>query len=331
MATLPGALLISVSDRCKMPAPSRIEGEPFGPPATMLNTQGALWMVASCIGATGMSVAVRYLSVEMHTVQVAFLRCIFGLWVLIPILLMQRRKEAHRLRFSRPGLHLLRGGLFVMALNCGFYALGALPLATATTLFFLAPVFATLLAALFRGESFGARRAAAIVAAFVGALIVLRPGFSEVSLAMLLAIVSALCFAVALIISRPLSQADGATSILVSSSVIASIVLIGPALWLWQPVDMALWSLVALLVFASSLRMFSDIRAYTAADAGFLAPFAFLRLLFIALAGWILFREGMDGPTALGATIIVGSTVFIAWREAVHARKTSANPSELHS
>lgn len=309
-----------------MPAPSKIEGEPFGPPTTVQNMRGAAWILASCLGATGMSVAVRYLSDDMNTVQIAFLRCVFGLWVLIPLLLMQPANGSKRLQFSRPGLHLLRGGLFVAALNSGFYAISVLPLATATTLFFMAPIFASLLAAVFRQESFGPRRAAAIVAAFVGVLIVLRPGFGEFSWAMLLAVASALCFSVALIISRPLAQADGATSILVSSSIIASVVMAAPVIWLWQPVRFELWGLVGLLVFASSLRMFSDIRAYTAAEAGFLAPFAFLRLLFITAAGWIFFQESLDGPTAIGAAIIIGATVFIAWREAVVRKQTPVKP-----
>ncbi len=300
-----------------MPAPSKIEGEPFGPPTVAQNIRGAQWIIASCIGATGMSVAVRYLSVEMHTVQIAFLRCVLGLWVLIPLLIKRPTAGEQRLRFSRPWLHLLRGGLFVIALNTGFYALSVLPLATATTLFFMAPVFATLLAAVFQQERFGPRRAAAIAAAFIGVLIVLRPGFGVFSWAMISAVLSALCFSVALLISRPLSQADGATSILVSSSIISSIVMAVPVIWFWTPVGFELWGLIALLVFASSLRMFADIRAYTAADAGFLAPFAFLRLLFITVAGWIFFQEGLDAPTALGAAVIVGSTVFIAWREAV--------------
>ena len=307
-----------------MPAPSPIEVEPFVPPVNTRNMSGAFWMVVSCLGATGMSVAVRYLSIDLPTIQIAFLRCSFGLWILIPIFLTRAEVGKHRIQFTRPWLHLLRGGLFVVALTTGFHALAVLPLATATTLFFMAPVFATLLAAVFRGESFGPRRAAAIAAAFIGALVVLRPGFTEDSaLAMVLAVVSAMCFAVALLISRPLSQADGANSVLLSSTAIASVGLLGPALWLWTPLEFGMWGLIALLVFASSLRMFADIRAYTTADAGFLAPFAFLRLLFIAAAGWVFFREGLDASTATGAAIIVGSTVFIAWREAVLAKQQS--------
>ena len=320
-----------------MSAPPEIKGAFSVPPALPPNTRGALWMIASCIGATAMSVAVRVLSEDMPTVQIAFLRSILGLWVLIPVflsamLMMWRANPGDTppipvLRFSRPWLHLLRGVLFACALFAGFYALGSLPLTTATTLFFLAPVFATLLAAVFRGETFGIRRATAIAAAFTGALIILRPGFAEISAPMLLAVASAFCFAVALLISRPLSEADGTLSILVSSSIIACLTLAGPALWNWVWFGVELWGLLIVLVLASSLRMFADIRAYTAADAGFLAPFAFLRLLFIAVAAWIFFREGMDWPTTIGAGIIIGATVFIAWRES-RLKKRAAGVAE---
>lgn len=309
-----------------MSAPSKIKGTEFNPSSAIQNSQGAAWMIASCIGATAMSVAVRVLSTEMDTVQIAFLRSALGLWVLFPVIAINLfavgktgkagKIQRTKIQFTRPWLHLLRGFLFAMALHSGFYALGTLPLTTATTLFFMAPIFATLLAAVFRGETFGLRRASAIVMAFIGTLIVLRPGFAEISLPMLLAVGSAFCFAVALLISRPLSEADGASSILVSSSLIASLTLAGPALWVWTPIASEFWGLVAVLVIASSLRMFADIRAYTTTDAGFLAPFAFLRLLFIAAAAWIFFKEGFDFPTALGASIIVSATVFIAWREA---------------
>jgi drug/metabolite transporter (DMT)-like permease len=107
---------------------------------------------------------------------------------------------------------------------------------------------------------------------------------------------------------------------MLSSNVVASVVLGVPAALVWMPVPVAVWGLVALLVVSSSARMYADVRSYSLADAGFLAPFAFLRLLFIAAAGWLVFREGIDGPTLAGAAIIVGASVFIAWREAMLKR-----------
>lgn len=284
------------------------------------NLRGALWIIISCIGATIMSVAVKKLAGAVPTIEVAFLRSVLGIWVLIPILLWPSNRqdgvpEKPRIQFTRPGLHLFRACLFAAAVNFGFHALAELPLATATTLFFLAPIFTTALAALFAGETVGIRRWVAVLAGFSGAMIVLRPGFAELNLAMLAAVGSALCFATALLITRPLAKADGANSIMVSTSVVASILLFIPAIYVWQPVAIALWPLIALLVLTSSLRLFADIKAYAMAEASFLAPFAFIRLLFIVAAGWVFFREGLDLPVMLGAAIIIGSGVFIAHRE----------------
>lgn len=281
------------------------------------NRVGAWWMIASCIAATAMSVAVRLLGDTMPSIQIAFLRSILGILLLAPLFLSAAaRHEKVPVRFTRPWLHLIRGVLFALATTGGFYALTHLPLATATTLFFLAPVFSTVFAAVFAGEKVGPGRWIAVAAAFAGALIILRPGLMPLDVAMVLGVASALLFALALLITRPISEADGAASIMLSSAVVSSVVLVIPALAVWVSVPFASWGLVAVVVLASSGRTFADVRSYSLADAGFLAPFAFLRLLFIAAAGWIVFHEGIDGPTLAGAAVIVGSSVFIAWREA---------------
>ena len=279
------------------------------------NLGGAAWMLASCAGATGMSVAVRMLSDEgVPTLQTAFLRALLGLWVIVPVWLARPAGGPSPLRFTRPGLHIARGLLFVGALTCGFHALATLPLATATTLFFLAPVFATALSAALGRERVGPVRWAAVGVAFAGALVVLRPALAVDPVGLAAAVGSAACFGVSLVIARPLAQADGAASILVSGSVIAGGVLALPALAAWTPMGGALWMLVALLVLPASLRMYADVRAYAVADAGFLAPFSFLRLLFVAAAGWWLFAEVPDAATAAGAALIVGAAVLIALR-----------------
>jgi len=282
------------------------------------NRTGAAWMILSCLGATVMSVVVRLLAdAQIPTVQMAFLRSVLGIVVLVPLFLRAAaRHEGVPVQFSRPWMHVIRGTLFAMATVCGFHALAHLPLATATTLFFLAPIFATVFAALFASEKVGPRRWSAVGAAFIGALVILQPGLAPLDMAMLAAVGSALMFALALLITRPLSEADGAASIMLSSGVVAAAVLGIPALLVWVPVPVAAWGLVVMLVLASQVRMVADVRAYSLADAGFLAPFAFMRLLFIAAAGWLMFREGIDAATLTGAGIIVGASVFIAWREA---------------
>lgn len=275
------------------------------------NASGALWMLASVLGATAMTLAVRVLAPEIHTAMLAFLRSALGLVVLPPILWRVRASGAP-LRFPAPGLHLLRGGLLGVALNSGFYAIWQLPLATATLLFFLAPVFATAMAVVLRGERVGAARLAAIAAGLGGATIVLRP---DVGLdpAMLWAMVSSLAFAATLILGRVLSDRGGTDSVFVSSSLVAVLATLPLALWHWGWPDRAwLWAGLALLVAGSSLRSYADIRAYAVGEAGFLAPFSYLRLVTVGACGYWLFDERIDGATLIGGAIIVAATLALA-------------------
>lgn len=285
------------------------------------NLKGALWLVASGFAATVMSVAIRELAPTIDSRMLAFIRSGFGALVALPWLL---DGSWRRLRFSRPWLHLSRGALMGVALNLGFYSIAVLPLTTATILFFLAPVFATALAGPVLGEQVGPRRWGAVAAGFLGAAIILRPGFGALELGMLAAVGSALCFSWSLMVTKILGPADGARSVLISSTVVSALVTLPIALPVWTlPVSLGPWLWIAALVGFSSIRMYADIRAYAVGEAGFLAPFSYLRLLFAAAAGWLLFREGLDLWTLLGGAVIVGATLYIAQRESRLKRRVA--------
>lgn len=287
------------------------------------NAAGAGWLLASVAGATGMTLAIRVLTPELHSAMLAFLRSAFGLLIVLPFL-MRARMTGRRLRFAAWKLHLARGALIVVALNAGFYAIWSLPMAQATILFFMAPVFATAMATLALGEPVGPRRWAAIAVGFLGALVILRPGVGALDPAMPIAILSSLCFAGALIIGRVIAQEDGSDSIFVSSSVLAAVGTLPPALFVWGlPADATAWAVLGVLVLASALRQYADIRAYAVGEAGFLAPFTYLRLLTVGVAGYVWFGEVLDGPTLLGGAVIVAATLYISLREAQLGRRAS--------
>ena len=280
------------------------------------NAVGALWLMASVAGATGMTLAIRLLTPELHTAMLAFLRSVFGLIIVLPFL-WRARAMRRPLRFAAWKLHLARAALITLALNAGFYAVWHLPMAQATILFFMAPIFATMIAMLALAERVGPRRWVAIGVGFLGALIILRPGFAELELAMLTALVSSIAFASALMLGRVIAPVDGTESIFVSSSVLVAVTTLPPALLVWElPDDVLAWVAVAVLVVASSLRQYADIRAYAVGEAGFLAPFSYLRLLTVGVAGYVWFDETLDAPTVFGGTVIIAATLYISLREA---------------
>ncbi|MEO1274193.1 MAG: DMT family transporter [Pseudomonadota bacterium] len=277
------------------------------------NLRGASWMLVSVSAATVMMIAIRYLSGELDSRMIAFLRSALGMWVLLWAF---ADGSAFGLRFSRPWLHILRGALMGIATNLGFFAISTLTLATANILFFLAPVFATALAAPILGEAVGIRRWAAVLAGLLGAAIILRPGFTEVEWGMLAACGSAACFSVSLLLTRVMGADNAPKAVMISSVTVSAIVTFPIALPVWElPATSWAWVILVVLVLSSSLRQYSDIRAYSIGEAGFLAPFTYLRLVLVALAGWLLFREGLDVYTLLGGAVIIGATLYIAHRE----------------
>ncbi|MEM9724627.1 MAG: DMT family transporter [Pseudomonadota bacterium] len=299
-------------------------GPGSGPKSASDNLVGAAWILASGLAATALYVAVETLSQTLSTQMIAFLRTLLGLWVLAP---MAFSGVLWRLRLTRPWLHLARGVLMGAALNLGFFALANLPLATATILFFLAPIFVTALAGLLFRESVGPWRWGAVGVGFIGALVILQPGAAPVNVAMLAAMLCAACFSVALLLSRVIAREDGAQAVMATSTAVAAVVCLPVALPVWRMPDTQVeWLWVAVLVAASSLRMYADIQAYAKGEAGFVAPFSYMRLLFVAAAGWWVFNQAPEPNALIGGAVIVAAALVIAYREA-QIRRAAAPPS----
>lgn len=283
------------------------------PPAE--NLRGVAWMLVSVIAASGMSLAVRELSADIDSRMIALLRSLLilaGLVVIWPIL----PGPSRRLRLSRPWLHVWRGGLIGLSTQLGFYTLANLPLATATVLFFTAPIFATILSVPVNGERVGPRRWAAVAAGFLGALIILRPGFGGFQPAMLAALGSSVLFATALVSSRSLAQSDGPFATYASSVVMTILVSAPLAAPVWAlPSSGWFWAVALALAVTAAARGIADIQAYRYAEAAVIAPFTYLRLAFLGLAGWAFYGEVIDAPTWAGAAVIIAATLYIAQRE----------------
>ncbi len=291
------------------------------------NLKGIGWIVISVVASSAMTIAVRGSSMAVDSRMVVLLRAGLTLAALaIAILLVARLRR--KLRFSRPWLHISRGAMIGFSTHLGFYAIANIPLATVTVLFFTAPIFATILSAIYQKEAVGPRRIAAIAAGFLGALVIIQPGADVLELAMLTALASSVLFAAALIQSRGIAEADGSFSALVSSvvmTVVISIPLAAPVLSL--PSGWVAWGFVFLLVVTGAIRNIADIEAYRFGEASVVAPFTYMRLVFIGIGGYLFFDEIPEWATLIGAVIIIGAALYIARREA-QLRKAAKLPAE---
>lgn len=291
------------------------------------NFRGILWMMVSVIGASIMTVVVRLAAADVGSIEVVFYRSIIAV-ALVSVVLILFSPMRKKLSFTRPYTHLVRGLLVAAATHLGFYTIAHIPLATATVLFFTAPIFATVLSIFVHGESIGPRRIAAIFAGFIGAVVVLRPGFGELSFGMLTAVGSSITFATVLAMTRGIAQADGPLSTYLSSVVITAIATLPLVMGdLILPTEPMTWVFLCIVAITSMVRGVADIYAYRYGEAGILAPVAYTRLVFIGIAAFVMFGEVPDVPTVVGAAIIIGSTLYIAQREAALKKKAKAQQS----
>jgi drug/metabolite transporter (DMT)-like permease len=203
----------------------------------------------------------------------------------------------------------------------GFVALPLTTLADITALGFTGPIFITIGAALFLGEDVRLRRWLAVIVGFIGAMIIVRPGFSALHLGVICILVSTPIFSASNLISKALARTDSANTIVIWQNTVIVACAAPFALWFWETprwVDL-LWFIAAGL--CGTLGHLTQQRGYQLADITLLQPIGFLSLIWNALLGFVLFTQRPDVWTFVGAAVIFSSALYISHREAVRRAK----------
>ncbi len=268
-----------------------------------------------------MDAGLKSLTVHYPPMQVAAIRGLASLpfvlaWVLLSVGPQRVLPTLFRVRWS---LHLLRGVLGITMMAAFVYALRSLPLSTAYTIFFVAPLLITPLSVPILGERVGPRRWTAIAIGFVGVLVVLRPtGDGLASFAGLAVLVAAFGYSVSAITVRVLMRTDSKQSIvvwlLVSMGVGAGLL----ALPQWVAIrGDDLWLILGVGV-AGALGQYTITEAFRRGEASLIAPLEYTALLWGVLLDFTLWHVLPDGMTWVGAAIIVLSGMYLLRRERVH-------------
>ncbi len=267
---------------------------------------------------------VRFASDELHSFQIGFLRSVFGLIFLLPIIL--KGWDFSDLRVKRPKLHIIRGALSAINTLAWFTAIAIMPLGEAVALNFTSPLFATLLAAIFLGEAVRARRWTATIVGFIGVLIVVRPGGETVQLGAILALGSALSIAVNVLLIRVMSQEDSTRAIVTTFNLAIVFFTLIPAVVVWIWPSPLMWAVTFAVGVTTTVAHLMLTKAMSLTEASAIVPLEFIRLPLAVLIGFVWFSEILDVWTILGATIIGCSAVYIARREAMAARQNATLP-----
>jgi len=267
------------------------------------------------VGVTGI---VRHLGTDMSPVQAAFIRYIFGLILLVPLLLRLGSawlSTGAPPRARRLGIHALRGLVHGIGVMLWFYAMARIPIAEVTAIGFTGPIFATLGAALFLGERLRARRIGAVLVAFGGAMIILRPGFEEVSMGALAQLAAAPLFAVSILIAKKLTETETSPAIVAYLSVFVTIALLPGALMNWRTPTLEELGWLFLTAVFATLGHLTMTQAFRVAEITVTQPFMFLQLVWATLLGYYVFAEQPEVWVWIGGAVIVGSATYIAHRE----------------
>lgn len=289
---------------------------------TSTHTRAALLMLGSTVFFGLMAVAIRLASETLHTFEIAFFRNFFGLMAALPLLL---KHGPSLLRTTQLPRYFIRCLIGVMSMFCGFWAIGHLPLAQAVSLSYSTPIFVTIAAVILLHEQVRARRWAAVVLGFIGVLVIVQPGSASFSNGTLIALAAAVLSGIVSIQIKQLSYTEPADRIVFYTTLLWVPMSIVPALFVWEwPQGIAwLWIIAAGVLGTSGHMLWT--RALKLGDVSALTPISFMQLPLVAIAGWMLFDEGLSRWTALGAAIIFIANAYIAHREVQLARRSATS------
>lgn len=276
------------------------------------NVHAALWIALGGFLLVCMSSLVKELGKELHVFQIVFIRCLFGTIFILPVMLNQGIES---FKTRRPWLHCVRVCLGMTAMFCVFYALTNMALAKAVAIVFSRPLFTVLLAIPLLGEIVGWRRATATAVGFLGVLVMVKPGTPDFEPVALVAVMGAMFAGSVIIAIKKLSATESVRSIVFWFSGGGTLIALVPAVIMWQTPSAEAWfMLVAVGLFGVTGQMAAT-RGFSLGEASAVAAFDYLRLIYAGIFGIVLFAEIPDLWAVSGATIIIGSTIYIARRE----------------
>jgi drug/metabolite transporter (DMT)-like permease len=288
-------------------------------PATV---QGIALMFFATVCFTCMQTGIRIVAADvdnpLHPLELVFLRNVFGVIALSPILF---RSGLMSFRTNRLKLHLGRALVQSLGMMSFFTGLTLIPFAEVTALSFSAPLFATVLAIVVMGERVRMRRISALIIGFLGVLVVIQPGAGALSAGALLILGSSFIWAVAMTIIKSLSRTESSiTTTLYGGLFMAPLTLL-PAIPVWvDPTATQLWWMLGIGA-AGSLGHVAFAQAFKLAEMSAVLPLDFLRLVWASAFGYLLFAEIPTLASWGGGLLIFASASYIAFREARLARQ----------
>lgn len=298
---------------------------PFTSPAGVASaTLPAIGLVVlATILFTGTNTQAKLLGETLPVVVVVWARFVSHLFV---VALIVRGRLVSVLRTDKPAVHWMRSAVMCIGVACYFTGFTVMPLAEAGAVLQLSPLFVTALSVFVLSETVGIRRWSGVFVAFIGALLVIRPGFGGFGWAVLWPLAGAVMYAVYQILTRILKTSDSAMTALCYSGVVGAVVFSCLVPFYWQtPTPNEVFFLIGIGV-TGALGHLALIQAYRMIEASLVSPFMYLVLVWMTVSSITVFHDVPDAVAVLGMVMIVGSGAYVAFRERIRSRTAPTAP-----
>ena len=278
--------------------------------------KGMLWMAAGGFLFSILNTIVRSIAMQMDPFEVQFLRYLFGLIVMLPWVFKAGPRNYWPTDVKG---QFWRGGVHTVGMVLWFIALPKIPLADMTAISFTGPIFIMIGASWFLGEPMRRDRWIAALIGFTGVVVVVAPKMSGAGGGYhLVMLASAPLFAASFLITKALTRYEKATVIVFWQALTVSLFSLPLALLHWQ--NPSLWQWVGFFIagILGSVGHYCWTRAFHAADISSTQSLRFLDLVWASVLGWLVFGNVPDSAVVLGACVVVGSGLYLLWREVRH-------------
>ena len=281
-------------------------------PTWRANFLGLLLVLLGGLFITTLTWVVRSVADDINPLQAGFMRYAFGTLLLLP---MAFKFKATDLAPRLVGGHIIRSIVHAISVLLWFYAVTKISLADLTALSFTAPVFITIGAFLFLGETFSYRRLGGIVTAFIGAVIILRPGVEAISLGAIAILISAPFQAASTLIGKHLAPRTSTYAMVFYLSLFVTLTSLIPTLFVWNLPSLNTCVLTFGAAVLATCAHFCWTKSFQIADLSFTQPGMYFTLIWAVAIGFFIYDERPDVWSGAGAAIIIAATAYIAARD----------------
>ena len=273
---------------------------------------GIFWMVITTILFVAVTASVRFLDGEVPAPQAAFMRYLIGTLLLTPALISLIKVKPNRSLMKK---FLLRGVVHSIGVTLWFYAMSVMPVAEVTAIGFLTYIFVSIGACLFLNEKLHKHRLTAIVISFIGALIILRPGFKEIGDGQIGMLIATIVFTLSYLIAKIVSKERSSAEIVAMLSLFTTIFLIPTAIYSWEPLSIKALVVLTFTAVIATLGHITMTKAIKSAPMVVTQPILFLQLVWASMVGLFIFDENFDPFVILGGTVIMICVCYVSYRE----------------